>query len=329
MKLLELTVENFLGAPDGHHVLTDATTGAPESIVLFVGDAASGKTSLLEAIIAVKESVGAYGVLPERSRWLRAGTTAGCVVARWLLSAEEMRIAKIDSPVCTTTLRLGGEGPPVEHEPGLAHLFTAYSRDPGQTKLEYFHADRQLRRGLAMPPPLLDDIAHKRLTRRDDKYVGFEQVWLRLATEDGLHAMAQAAEHGVLLRGDQRDSLLPCKAAIARMCPKLRFVGVSAVEDRVMAWFERPTGERVELYQLSHSEQQGVLFAATHHLLGLDSSILLIDEPELHVHPNEQERFFAELCRLGKATQIIAASGSAGVARAAGRHVIVRLSSVR
>lgn len=162
-----------------------------------------------------------------------------------------------------------------------------------------------------------------RLTRRPDKYAGLEQVLMHLAVDDGLHAAAQVKENGILLRGDERDSLAPYKAAVAALCPWLRLSGVEPRDGAAAVWFERENGARVELYSLSHGEQQAVLLALAHVLFGLRRALVLIDEPELHIHPSEQLRFLNALAGLGEDNQIIAATASKELLGSAPRHQVV------
>ncbi|WP_437606066.1 AAA family ATPase [Sorangium sp. So ce834] len=319
MKLLDLEVENFLGLPDGRYAFTHPTTGAPLPLVLVGGGPSSGKTSLLEAIIALKESVGSYHVLPEPSRLLRSGKRSGQVRGRWLLSPEEMAKAGLSEPTFTAALELGG-GEVRAPEPALEALFSAYTRDPAAWKAEYFPCDRRLVPRVGLAPPGEADGGRLRLTRRPDKYAGLEQVLMQLAVEDGLQAMAHVKESGILLRGDQRDSLAPYKAAVAALCPWLRLSGVEPRGGAAALWFERDNGARVELYSLSHGEQQAVLFALVHVFLGLRRALVLIDAPEAHIHPSEQSRLLHALAGLGEDHQIIAATGSSELLGSVPRH---------
>ncbi|HTN86264.1 MAG TPA: AAA family ATPase [Sorangium sp.] len=287
--------------------------------MLIGGGAASGKTSLLEAIIVLKESVGSYDVLPEPARLLRSGRRSGNIRGRWLLSPEEMARAGLAEPTFTATVALDG-GAVRAPEPAIEALFSGYSRDPAAWKAEYFPCDRRLEPRVGLAPPGDEDSGRLRLTRRPDKYAGLEQALARLAVEDGLQAMAQVKESGILLRGDQRDSLAPYKAAVETVCPWLRLSSVEARGGVTAVWFERDNGARVELYSLSHGEQQAILFALVHVLFGLRHALVLIDEPEAHIHPNEQIRFLNALTNLGEGNQILAATASNELLGSVPRH---------
>jgi predicted ATP-dependent endonuclease of OLD family len=137
--------------------------------------------------------------------------------------------------------------------------------------------------------------------------------------------MSQVASSGVLLKGDQRDSLAPYRAAVRSVCPRLALSHVEASARGATLWFEREGGTLVELGALSHSEEQAVLFAITFHLFGLNASIVLIDEPELHLHPDEHVRFLEAIRALGQDNQIIVATSSASLLAAAPARQVIHL----
>lgn len=64
---------------------------------------------------------------------------------------------------------------------------------------------------------------------------------------------------------------------------------------------------------MSDSELQGFLFAGAFTWLGLNRSLVLIDTPELFIHPDDHARFFQAICDLGKDNQIIAATSSPAI----------------
>jgi len=83
----------------------------------------------------------------------------------------------------------------------------------------------------------------------------------------------------------------------------------------------------VALERLSAFEQQGVLFAASFWRTGLEHSVVLVDEPELHVHPREHARFLRAIVGLGTDNQVIVATGSSALLRDASPSQIIDLSA--
>src|SRR5689334_1977189 len=126
MKLLTLTLENFRGAPDGAYSFTHPSTGKPHDLTLITGAPASGKTSILEAIAAVKELVGGYGPPPDPARLRRSGSARGKIAATWLLTEQEAREAEAKEPTLVTEVSLA-DGPAPLFDPGVRSLFAAYA----------------------------------------------------------------------------------------------------------------------------------------------------------------------------------------------------------
>lgn len=312
MKLCEIQIENARGVPDGRFAFADRATGAPLDVILITGGPASGKTALLEAIAVAKETAGSYGPHVEPATWLRPGKSSGRIEACWTLSESERLRAGLDSTERVTVLPLG-EATRAEVDPGLRRLFATYSRDPHQGKFEYFPANRRLSGPSWKPPAAPSSEAAEgrlRLTRDPDKYAGLRRLFHDLTLADASRLTALLDAQGVALRTQRPDSLAPFKEAIAALLPDLRLAAVELGERGPRIWFLRRDGRRVELDELSESEQQGVLFAVTFQRLGLHHSVILIDSPELHLHPREHSRFVGRLLELGRGNQIIAATTS-------------------
>ncbi len=328
MKLLSLTLTNVGGAPNGSYPLT-RPGDAPLDLVYVTGPASSGKTAFLEAIVALKESVGAYGAPPNAAKLLRRGARTGRIEGTWLLSAAEMTRAETKQATWTTALDLGSEGVPPFADPALREIFGGYSDDPERGKLEYFPSNRRLAERHSTKPPSLDAEAELRPSSDPGKYAFLEAALVDLALSDGLAAVEQAMARGILLRSDQRDSLAPYRKDIAELAPSIRLVGVDTSGREPLLLFERRDGAQLHLHELSDSEKQAVLFAVTFRRIGLSHSIVLVDQPELYLHPDLQTRFVHALGRLGVDNQIFLATGSPEVMRTAAPHEVVHLGEKR
>ena len=325
MKLLRLVVENFRGAPNGTYSFTHPSTGAPVETVLITGPASSGKTSLLEAIAALKESVGAWGSPPDPARLVRRGAARGKVEGTWLLTPSEVERAEVKQATIVTRFDLGADATPPDPEFGLRELFKAYDHDPLNGKFEYFPANRRLVPRAGADRSDLAGEAWHRLGSSPAKYASIKKTLVDLALCDGVKTMEEAARRGVLLRNDQRDSLLPYKRDLAGMLPHLRLHGVELENGVPELSFEREDGTHVGLDDLSDSEKQAVLFVATFRRIGLSRSIVLIDQPELYVHADAQLGFVRSIEGLGVDNQIFLATGSLEIERTAAPHQLVRL----
>lgn len=329
MKLVRLTLESFRGAPDGAYAFTSPSDGAPLDTVYVTGAASSGKTAFLEAIAALKESVGAYGLPPNPARLLRRGAKAGRIEGTWQLSPAERERAETRQATCTAALELGEGVVPALADPGLRQLFAAYSHDPAQGKLEYFPANRRLSgRETARPAPVAREAA-LRLGSSPDKYASIPRALIELALADGVEAVEAATARGVLLKGDLRDSLAPYRRDLAELAPGIRLLGVRHGGDGPELVFERADGARLALDELSDSERQAVLFCVTFRRIGLSRSIVLIDQPELYLHADAQLRFARALGLLGTDNQMFLATGSLEITRTAAPHQIIKLGGAK
>lgn len=331
MKLLRLVLKNVRGVPDGDYSFVRRVSGEPLDLVLVTGPGASGKSSLLDAIAAIKESVGPYGVSVNPAKLLRSGAAEGFIQATWRLTADEMRRAQLEKAVWVTSLPLGPRAPTPDHEPKLAALFSQCFHAPTHGKFELFPSNRQLVRGGAprgVVPPLSEKAeARYRLGRDPDKYACLKPWLIELGVADSMRAVERVAGRGVLLQRDVPDSLAPVKSAVAELVPHLRLVAVELREGRHTVLFRRASGDALELAELSDSEQQAVLFAAAFHRIALSRSIVLIDTPELFFHPEEHARVLNALQRLGEQNQIIAATASAELVGQAAPEQVIRLAA--
>jgi energy-coupling factor transporter ATP-binding protein EcfA2 len=301
--------------------------------VLVTGPSASGKSSLLDAIAAVKESAGPYGTPPDAAALGRSSGSSGRIEATWLLSADEVRRAQLGGATWVTTLPIGPKAPAPNRDPKLASVLGQYFHEPSHGKFELFPANRRLivdgpPRGVV--PPLSERAeARLRLGRAPDKYACVRSWLVDLGVADGMRIAGRVAGRGVLLKRDVPDSLASVKRGIAELAPHLRMIGVEERGGRHAVLFQRADGAEVELEALSDSEQQAVLFAAVFRRIALSRSIVLIDQPELFFHPDDHTRVLHALGGLGEDNQIFAATTSEGILREAAPHQIIRLVSRR
>jgi predicted ATPase len=329
VKILRLQARAFRGLPDRTFDFTDPGTDVPLPVVIVCGDAGSGKTSLLEAIIAAKEDVGAYGRLPPAS-YLRAGERTARLEARWLLSPADMKRAGTADAI-VTTVSVFGDGAPVlaPHPEGLRAVFREQSANPGRAKMEYFHASRALPRTRGGPLVSGRDPAdaRMRLDATNDKHRAL-RGWVVEAVQADNAVLADAVRaRGVALGTGQFQKIEQLRELLRPFLVNKAFDGIDPEREGYRLRFVTPAGAMLDLEELSAREQQGVLFALTFHRLGLDHSIVLIDEPELHVHAAHRARFLQDLVGLGRDNQIIAATGSAEILAAARPAQIIALSA--
>lgn len=310
MKLLELSLENVLGAPS--ITLSFAQGAMPAPIVLVAGSGGCGKTSVLRAIAAAKEAVGPYRRPPTRRALLRRGSARGLIAATWYLEPDE-REATGGASTYESRLELGGDGPYAEAPAGVGAIFRRFM--PGHGKLELFGADRGLLPIVPERPPA-DEVA-LRACEAQLKYQTVGSYLISQVARDGLAALTTIAADGILIKGQAPDRCAAIARDFARFVPDMRFTGISSAEGRPSLAFRHRDGTEVGLEQLSASEAQALLFATTFQRFALTGSLVLVDDPTLHVATDQQPAFFQALATLGPDNQIIAATGSSALLRAA------------
>lgn len=295
----------------------------------MAGGAGAGKTSLLEAIIAAKEDVGAYG--PARALNLdgRSFGSGARLEATWLLSPAEKQMARASSAVVSTVSVFGAGAPPVAaHPEELRAVFREHTRARKRAKVEYFHASRMLpsTRGTLLPLPGDDADARVRLTPSNEKYRMLRRYVVEVIRTDE-RAVAEAVRtRGVVLSTGQFHVRQQLREAMKPFLLDKAFDGIEPEGGSFRLRFEHRDGTVLDLEELSAGEQQGVLFALTFHRLGLDHSIVLIDEPELHIHASRRAAFLQALWGLGRDNQIIVATGASELVAAAAPGQVLDLS---
>lgn len=328
MKLARLTTENIRGLPDRDYVFSDRT-GAPLDTVLITGGAGSGKTTLLEAIGAVKEAIGSYGAPQSPARLRRAGATRARIDVVWSLSPAERASADLATLDLAATWNIGDGDSRVDCAAPARRMFAAYSHAEDQGKFEYFPANRRLDRPPALAAGSAPTVAAEgrlRLTDDPEKYGGLRRHFGDLARAQAAQVMAALDAQGIAMRTQHADALSPYKEAVAALLPSLRLLRIEPAERSIRVLFQRRDSLVLELSELSESERQAVLLAATFRRLGLHHSVVLIDTPELHQHPSRHAELFAGLCALGRDNQIIAATSSAELLASARPDQVIDLS---
>jgi hypothetical protein len=334
VKLAHLSVAGFRGLPDRAFDLTERVSGAPHDVVLVTGDTGAGKTSFLDAILAAKDDVGAYGPRRAPASYVRQGARAARIEARWRLSLEEQARAR-SSEVEVTTISTFGEGAPAlsTHMEGLRALLAEYTRDPERGKVEFFHAERALvasggaRAGSSDISPVME--ARTRLAATNDKYRLLRGYLIDAILNDGLALAETVREQGIALRRTEPDAQAWVREVLRPLLRDKSFDGIDRLESGFRVRFRCRDGVIVDLDELSASERQAVLFGVTFLRSGVHRSLVLIDTPELHLHPCRHTSFFAALRTLGRDNQIIAATTSAELLSAVRPEQVIDLSQPR
>lgn len=287
MKIFALRSIGVRGLADGTYTFCQPSGGPFASAsdrahdrVLIVGPPASGKTRLLELIVAVREVISPSDERIEQEPFVRIGNnTSRAVLTLWLDEDERTQIGSTE-PLIDADVVFNSDAP-AEQPPGLVFLFDRYAHDDGTPKLEYFSEKRRL------------DIGG------GDVSLG-EERQRRYRTSSSVRKLAFLPRFMDSLpkRPDQERRFARGVAGLARA---LRY----DVERHALMSGHRKVDD---LTELSASEADAVSFAATAALVGLSRSIVLVDRPELS--GLDPVRAFEGICALGQDNQVIAATSA-------------------
>lgn len=298
MKIQRATFLGVRGVPDITLELTDPRTGQPHGLVVVSGPSASGKTRLIEALIAAKEAIGPYGPMAPGAPWIRSGDAAKVLVS-FVLDEAERDFAGSSSHVAEAEVIFVPDRAKSEASDGLRAVLGRYSHEPNRGKVEYFPADRRIG---TFPPFAGLGTGEQRIARvtKDARKYGFILPFLR------------AIEHDAARR--ERFS-----ARLAALSPSCRYVADESGA-AIPRCFSSRGGPPVTAAQLSQGEADAVIFAATAAAIGLDCSLVFVDRPDLHLR--DLDDLVAGLAALGHDNQIFLTGGPDLAAAAAGAHVV-------
>jgi predicted ATPase len=291
--------------------------------LVVTGPPGSGRTTVLEAIVAAKENAGAYGMAP-RARDFARGT--GSVELRWELELFEQQTLRTPHSEVVLSWDLGRSGPQEVAGPVVADWLRTYSTSPTRWKMEYLHATRTLPDGPSGPSAGVEPAL--RLTRDASKYAFVRPYLEQVAREESASALANLKSDGIVLADGLHKAGSRFADALGLLNPRLRWDGceVGAGEgERSKTWFVRPVGPRVELGELTSSESMAVLVAAAWARLGLEHATLLVDHPEAQLHPEQHAGFFDALAALMRKGQLIVTTTSPAILRSVGSAKVVVL----
>lgn len=298
MKIQRVTFLGVRGVPDLTLDLTDPRTGTPHSLVVVSGPSASGKTRLLEGLIAAKEAIGPYNPSAAGAPWIRSGDAAK-IVLTFVLDEAERDFAGTSSRVAEAEVIFAPDRTKSEADDGLRAVLGRYSHEPNRGKVEYFPAERRIP---TFPPFAGLGASEQRIARvaKDPRKYGFILPFLRAIQHDGARR--------------ERFS-----AALAALSPSCRYVAEGSGE-AIPRCFSSRGGAPVTVAQLSQGEADAVIFAATAAAIGLDCSLVFVDRPDLHLR--ELEDLVSGLAALGHDNQVFLTGGPDLAAAAGGAHVV-------
>jgi hypothetical protein len=304
VKIVRATFLSVRGVPDGTYDLAHPTTGAPHGMVLVTGPEASGKTRFLEGILATKEAIGPYGPMSAGEAWLRPGSQLAKVMLSFALDEEERQYVGTSDSVVDGEATFLRDRVRRDADEGLVALLARYEHGPGAGKVEYFPASRRLSPLGPFHGTGVIEQRLQRISKEPTKY-GFVVRFLRELPQNPAPQKAFAK-------------------CLEGLSPSCRYVP-DAPGPGLPRCFSSRGGPPANLSELSETEQQSVLLAATAVAIGLSRSLVLLDRPELCTSSGRAVSFVEALELLGQDNQIIMASSSSEFVAALPKANVIRL----
>jgi hypothetical protein len=303
MRLLGATFLSIRGLPDMTVTFGDPTRAEPAPCTIVTGASSSGKTRLLEALVTAKEIIAPYGPPPRYDAWIRQGEAEAKIELSFLLDQEEARACDASDPIVRADAFLTPKQASYEADEAFVTLLERYDHDPARTKVDYLPAHRALLSPGPMPGISVIEQRVLRLNRDPFKY-GFVPRYLESLGRDP-------------------EARSRFERALAMLSPTVRYVEPAWGDPR--RCLSSRGGPAAAPSELSTTEAQALVVAASFCLARLEKSIVLIDRPELFAEDAGLPAFFAGLRELMRDGQLVLASRSERVLAAAGPSAIVTL----
>ena len=298
MKIQRATFIGVRGVPDVSLDLTDNRTGEPRTLVVVTGASGSGKTRMIDALIAAKEAIRPYGALAAGAPWIGATGAAKIRVTFYLDEAERDFAGTTSHPLEAEVIFLP-DRTNAESDDGLRAVLGRYAHNPAYGKVDYFPAERRIP---LFPPFPGTGSAEQRVVRlsKDQRKYGFILPFLRTLGQDTV----------------QRDRFA---ASLAALSPGCRYIPDPS-GDVIPRCFSSYGAAPATVAQLSHGEADAVIFAATATAIGLDHSLVFVDRPDLYT--DDLNLLVTGLASLGKDNQLFLTGRPELAAAAHGAHVV-------
>ena len=270
MRIHKLETTGVRGLRDAAWSL-DAGQGGPGRVTVVTGPPRAGLTTFLDAITFSAARLAVGGLAVDTADVLRAGGDAAMIRTTFWLDAGERAFGGVaeETVQAEVVFLRGGPGRAVA-DPALLGLMSRYDHSPTLSKVVPIPALRVVDGGVPLLGDFESEQRRRHLARDAAKFVGLPAALVRHASGFGERARFE---------GVQRLFRALCDTA------ELAGVGVTGLE------FALGSGGRVALQQLSFSERNAFVLAATVVLMGLQRSIVLLDTPELGLAPGVAARW--------------------------------------
>lgn len=321
MKIQSLTIKNY-------KCLVDFQIKDAPYVVVLAGPNGTGKSSVLEAIVFFKERLGPYHGWTLLGDVVNTGAEFAEISIKFKVYPEEAeylkRIGNIDltSDTLEAWIKVARPSKVVDRKVphGLSELMQAYKNKdfPNVGVFDFYNPNRFIQR------KMLKSIIVGAFTDPDERRrrVSFTPGYKFAVTKDYLAQLAMGDVQKALTKmrkervkvgmNDVPDSLKSVKEVFNSLLAPKKFIEVDFSESPIKFVIETPQGE-VDIDDLSSGEKE-ILFGYTELLkLNPKNSIILFDEPDLHLNQEVERKIIPLLTSIGEKNQYWVATHSFGI----------------
>lgn len=307
MRIKKLRVSNFKNLVDFE------IDDCPNTIVL-AGPNGSGKSSVLEAIAVLKEAIAPYHSQRTIPGMVTEGASSCEIEAYFEIFDTEKAFLEgqgrtVDVTLYNCSVRFDNLGNITEvvRDDNLRILLQHYEPGSGIGIVEYLNPYRR------MPRRRLQAILLTAMSVETEKRRRIFEVEAKFNESKEYLANLTLRDIQIFMETNQKqDSLAAMKQVFNDFFAPKTFVGVEIGERDIHFWVNTPSGKH-DIDDLSSGEQEVFMVFLNLLKLKLRGSILLYDEPDLHLNSALQRRLLSQLKALGVDNQIWIATHSTDI----------------
>ena len=310
MKIKSITLQNYKRfVAEQTFSFCDEEDGEVNEMTLLVGDNGSGKSSILQAIVAViGAECGRFTALSDL-QW--EGFEYNKLSENVRIDVQ-IKLEKLNAIILLSTfgdnllnkyMLSKGKWKIVKDELYNGRVVTAKeltsfdTYDPGASI--YWYTEQ--RNSFSFKNPTLN-------------VNSIETLRNRLVKLSNIHGHINSGQ--IQLKGGEKDRFIEMETVYNRIFPSRKFVGAipQADLDAPEEFWLTDGKNQYELAEMSAGERAIFPILMDFALLNINNSIIIIDEIELHLHPPLQQALIRALPKLGKNNQFIITTHSEDVA---------------
>ncbi|MEL1241508.1 AAA family ATPase [Flavobacterium flavipallidum] len=303
MRIENFKISNFKNIRNAEY------TNLPDFIVICGGNG-SGKSSILEALMTAKETLGSYGYFQINPNCVSADSEFCDLKIDLTLIDKEIEYLKEIYPQneithnYSATIRIlkNGNTSIIESSPGNVNgLFSRYSEN--RSFFDYFSAQRiNVKSNLNSwnSDFLNEDRMKQLLSQGTSKYQNIKYYLTSLKMKD-LQNIQQSIRKGEI---KDYDSLSDIREFFNSFFSPMQFDDVFLDTNPFKFSVNTPRGT-IDIDELSSGEKEILNTYIHFHQLKPKDSIILFDEPDVHLHPELERRYLKILKQLSDGNQMI------------------------